>query len=113
MGVHLEPVTAVLRVGEHFSEYGDPYEFSATVLIRGHRAELVGGAGCFNPNWRREICDALLAWGITEIVFDRRGTRPRPVTVKTYRPTRSLEALDPQGHARSVHGEALPPLGCE
>ncbi|MGH8326107.1 MAG: hypothetical protein ACRET2_05030, partial [Steroidobacteraceae bacterium] len=66
-------------------EYGDPYEFSATVLIRGHRAELVGGAGQFNPKWRRDVCEALLGWGVTEIIFDRKGSCVRSVKIKTYR----------------------------
>jgi hypothetical protein len=87
MGIHLEPVTAVLRLGKDLQEYGDPYEFSATVIIRGHQAELVGGAGKFDPKWRRDVCEALLGWGITEVVFDRKGaTRSRSVRVKTYRP---------------------------
>jgi len=85
MGIHLEPLMAVLRVGEQLFEYGDPYEFSATVLIRGHQAELVAGAGRFDPKWRRDICEALLSWGVTEVVFERKGTHPRAVRLPTFR----------------------------
>ena len=89
MGVHLEPTVAVLRVGDELNEYGDPYEFSATVLIRGRRAEIVGGAGRFDPKWRRAISQELRAWGIDEVVFDRKKAVSRSVRLKQPKGNRS------------------------
>ena len=83
MGIHLEPVMAVLRAGESFSEFGDAYEFSASVVIRGHRAEIVGAAGRFNAKWRKEVLEALFAWGITELVYERKGPRSKAVKMDT------------------------------
>jgi hypothetical protein len=82
LGVHLEPTVAVLRVGEELNEYGDPYEFSATVIIRGRQAEIVGGAGRFDPNWRHAISKELRAWGIDEVIFERKKAVPRSVRLK-------------------------------
>ncbi len=83
MGIHLEPLMAVLRAGERFTEFGDSYEFSATVVIRGHQAEIVGAAGRFQPKWRRDLLDTLFAWGITELVYERKGARNKAVTINT------------------------------
>ena len=82
MGVHLEPTVAVLRVGEDLHKYGDPYEFSATVIIRGRRAEIVGGAGRFDPKWRHAVSTELRAWGIEEVVFERKKHCSRSVRLK-------------------------------
>ena len=83
MGIHLEPVTAVLRAGEQFNEFGDVYEFSATVICRGHRAEIVGAAGRFRPEWRKAILDTLFSWGITEVVYERKGSRRKSIVMDT------------------------------
>lgn len=82
MGVHLEPTVAVLRVGDELNGYGDPYEFSATVIIRGRQAEIVGGAGRFDLKWRRAICAELRAWGIDEVIFERKTSLARAVRLK-------------------------------
>ena len=74
---------AVLRAGERFTEFGDSYEFSATVVIRGHQAEIVGAAGRFQPKWRRDLLDTLFAWGITELIYERKGARNKAVTINT------------------------------
>jgi hypothetical protein len=86
LGVHLEPTVAVLRVGDELAGYGDPYEFSATVIIRGRQAELVGGAGRFDPKWRRAIMAELRAWGVEEVIFERKTEHPREVRLSTRPP---------------------------
>ena len=83
MGIHLEPLMAVLRAGERFSEFGDVYEFSATVICRGHRAEIVGAAGRFRAKWRKELLNTLFAWGITELIYERKGRRGKSVLMNT------------------------------
>jgi hypothetical protein len=82
LGVHLEPTVAVLRVGEDLNGYGDPYEFSATVIIRGRQAEIIGGAGRFDPKWRHAISMELRAWGIDEVTFERKKSVSRAVRLK-------------------------------
>jgi len=85
VGVQIEPVTAVLRVGDELLEFGDPYEFSATVIIRGRRAEIVGASGRFELRWRREIERALAKWGVTEVVFERKVAHERTVILRSRR----------------------------
>jgi hypothetical protein len=82
LGVHLEPTVAVLRIGDELNGYGDPYEFSATVIIRGRQAEIVGGSGRFDPKWRHAIWAELRAWGVDEIIFERKTALARPVRLK-------------------------------
>ncbi len=72
MSIHLEPLTAVLRIGDDLEKFGDPYEFSATVVLRGSRAEIVSSAGKFDPKWHEDVDRALLSWGVTKLVFDPR-----------------------------------------
>jgi hypothetical protein len=86
----LEPTVAVLRIGEELNGYGDPYEFSATVIIRGRQAEIVGGAGRFDPSWRHAIAAELRAWGIDEVIFERKTILARSVRLK--RPKARAEA---------------------
>lgn len=73
MPATLEAIVAVLRVGEGHQKLGDPYEFAATVVIRGAVAEIVGGTGSLKARYRHDILDALRAAGVTNIVFDRMG----------------------------------------
>jgi hypothetical protein len=93
VGVLLEPTVAVLRAGEGLNRYGDPYEFSATVIIRGRQAEIIGGAGRFDPKWRREIRTELRAWGIDEVVFERKTEHPREVRLRARLGRRAGEGL--------------------
>jgi hypothetical protein len=95
LGIHLEPVMAVLRAGDRFSEFGDAYEFSATVICRGHRAEIVGAAGRFRPKWRKALLDTLFAWGITEVFYERKGSRRRAIVMNTGSQTVRRVTTDP------------------
>jgi len=85
---------AVLRVGDELLEFGDPYEFSATVIIRGRSAEIIGGCGRFDVRWRREVERALASWGITEVAFERKAAQERLVLLRGMQHERTAELIE-------------------
>jgi hypothetical protein len=81
MAAEIEWVTGVLRAGRNLGTFGDPYEFSCTVNVRGQEAELIGGCGEITPSLWREIKDALTAQGIHQVHWKRFNGVPRTVAV--------------------------------
>lgn len=80
MRADVEWVVGVVRAGSQFKKYGDPYEFSCTVIRRGEVAEIVGASGRFDRSIYESVRAALLAEGITEAIWERKnsgGTRSR------------------------------------
>lgn len=71
MGATITPVVCTLRCGDRHDEYGDPYEFSATVCVRGDTAYICGGSGRWNHEWRTEVADALRALGVRGVEYER------------------------------------------
>jgi len=70
--VHIEPIVYVLRAGHIGDGFGDPYEFVATLIIRGNHAEAIGATGHFDIGWRLEVQRLLASIGVTELSFERR-----------------------------------------
>jgi len=81
----VEIVIGVLRAGEEYrgvadAKAGGPsYEFSATVIIRGDTAEILGASGKITPSIYKAIRQALNRLGCTTAVWDRVGPLARRV----------------------------------
>lgn len=72
MKANVEWVVGVIRAGSQFETFGDPFEFSCTVLRRGEEAEVIGASGRFSREAYRAIRDALVAVGIRRVIWDRK-----------------------------------------
>lgn len=72
--IHIEPKEHVLviRGGEHFKEYGDPYEYVCIVIPNGSVAVVEAMAGKLPPGFLGEITENLLAMGFTKAMWQRR-----------------------------------------
>lgn len=69
MGGHLEPLTAVLRVG---GAYGEPYTWSATVrYLSPSSVEILGAMRSPTPSEWRAMRAILKADGVTTVLFVR------------------------------------------
>lgn len=79
MAASIETVVAVLRIGDRHDKFGDPYEFAATVIIRGETAEIIGAGGTFKPHFRSAVIEALKPLGVKRIFFDRINHKPRRI----------------------------------
>lgn len=77
----LEPITAVLRVGEELERFGDPYEFSCTVVIDKSHALIKGAAGTYSKATRIAIEDELRYHGITTIEWERGRHKRKKVEI--------------------------------
>jgi len=69
--VHLEPIIYVLRASDNGEGIGGPYEFSATVIVRGSSAEIIGASGSLKLRWYREMRRQLNAIGVERVMFQR------------------------------------------
>ena len=78
MGAGIEPLSAVIRVGDHFHEHGDPYQFAGSVrYITPVFVEIVGLASnarnvTFAPRHWRWMKQALANEGVEKALFQRR-----------------------------------------
>ncbi|MEF8794318.1 hypothetical protein [Thiohalorhabdus sp.] len=71
----IEWVVGIMRAGDHFHQYGDPYDVSATVLRSGDHAEVLGASGRMSRIiWRSMVC-TLLHEGITTASWTREDGR--------------------------------------
>lgn len=79
----VEWVFGVVRAGrdyqgmEHAKAGGAGYEFTATIIVRGRTAEIVGGAGRLTPALAKEIEIALYSHGITTAIWERFNGDPK------------------------------------
>lgn len=86
----VEWVFGVVRAGRDYQGMDDAksggagYEFTATIIVRGCTAEIVGGAGRLTPALAKEIETVLQSQGITTAIWDRYNGSPRRM-VKTAR----------------------------
>lgn len=71
MGATITPTTCTLRCGDRHEKYGDPYEFVATVCLRGDTAYICGGGGKWKHEWRDAVADALQALGVKGVEYER------------------------------------------
>lgn len=69
MAATLEPVAFVLRAGPDHHHYGDPFDFSATVIGLGKTAHVFGATGTLPP--KSAIRAALAAAGFREVKWER------------------------------------------
>lgn len=105
MPADLEIVMGVIRAGPAYAGRttalagGPSYTFSATVIIRGASAEIVGGVGTITPSMMRDIEATLRQHGITHAVWDRAGALARRVSRGTPTPSNDDAAPD-EGAAR-------------
>lgn len=85
----VEWVFGVVRAGRDYQGMesaksgGAGYEFTATIIVRGGTAEIVGGAGRLTPALAREIEVALCSHGITTAVWERYNNDPRKLVRTT------------------------------
>jgi len=79
----VEWVFGVVRAGrdyqgmENAKAGGAGYEFTATIIVRGRTAEIVGGAGRLTPALAKEIEIALHSHGITTAIWERYNGDPK------------------------------------
>lgn len=67
---HLEPLSAVLRIG---GEYGEPYTWAATIrFVTPTEVEVLGANRAPTPDERRSIRQVLRAAGIEKAFYQRR-----------------------------------------
>ncbi|HEY4548033.1 MAG TPA: hypothetical protein VIG90_16630 [Pedomonas sp.] len=85
----VEWVFGVVRAGrdyqgmENAKSGGAGYEFTATIIVRGHTAEIVGGAGRLTPALAKEIEIALHSHGITTAIWERFNGDPKKLVRAT------------------------------
>lgn len=103
----VEWVVGVVRAGRDYqgmenAKAGGPgYEFTATIIVRGGTAEIVGGAGRLTPALAKEIEIALYSQGITTAIWERFQGDPKKLV-------RATRGRTPQRHeGKSEHSEAL------
>jgi len=65
----LEPIVFLLRSGEDHHKYGDPYQFTATVVKIGSTAHIYAGVGT-SPK-RSEIREVLRQYGFDQAMWER------------------------------------------
>lgn len=85
----VEWVFGVVRAGRDYqgmedAKSGGPgYEFTATIIVRGQTAEIVGGAGRLTPALAKEIEIALYSHGITTAIWERYHGDPKKLVRAT------------------------------
>lgn len=85
----VEWVFGVVRAGRDYqgmetAKNGGPgYEFTATIIVRGQTAEIVGGAGRLTPALAKEIEIALYSHGITTAIWERYNGDPKKLVRAT------------------------------
>lgn len=82
MGANIRMVTGIIRAGSQLKEYGDPYEFAATVVIVADQAYIMGAAGKFTRQMFYDIKFQLANMGVTKVHWDRLKSS-KQVTVET------------------------------
>ncbi len=78
---HLEPLTAVIRVG---GAYGDPFTWAAAVrYLDPSKVEIVGALRAPSPSEWRKACLILAEAGVRTLLFQRkRNGKTEPHTVQ-------------------------------
>lgn len=72
MGVHIEIVVGIIRAGEDFNNYGDAYEFSATVLFKNKEAFISGATGKFSKDIFNQLKIMLRELGVDQVFWERK-----------------------------------------
>ena len=71
MKAHVEWIVGVVRAGPEFKDFGDPYEFSCTVIRRGDECEIIGASGKFTITNYKAVREALESAGIKAAHWER------------------------------------------
>jgi len=71
MGATITPTVCTLRCGDSHEKYGDPYDFVATVCLRGDRAYICGGGGRWRHEWKDAVTRALRTLGVKNVEYER------------------------------------------
>lgn len=112
----VEWVLGVVRAGRDYqgmesAKSGGPgYEFTATIIVRGKTAEIVGGAGRLTPILAKQIEVALCSHGITTAIWERFCGDPKKIVRATRGRTSSKDehggaTCDGQDHRRPDQGD--------
>ena len=72
MGCSFEPVIGVLRAGNEHKEFGDKFEFSATVVILDKEAFIKGATGKFSKKHFDEIKRMFAEMGLKKVIWERK-----------------------------------------
>lgn len=73
MHVHVEPLSAIVRVFENGKSYGDPYEWAGAIrCLDRNTVEVVGTMQAPSVKVWRELKKCLPDFGITTVIFKRR-----------------------------------------
>lgn len=81
MGVHVEFITGIIRAGRSFKEFGDKYEFSATIVLKSDEAFIMGASGNFNKEIFTEIKNTLIKMGIKKAHWERVKKKKKRITI--------------------------------
>lgn len=110
----VEWVFGVVRAGrdyqgmENAKAGGAGYEFTATIIVRGRTAEVVGGAGRLTPALAKEIEIALYSHGITTAIWERYNGDPKRLVRATRGRSPREGGNDPQ-EAGPAEPQVRPP----
>lgn len=111
----VEWVFGVVRAGRDYQGMesaktgGAGYEFTATIIVRGRTAEIVGGAGRLTPALAKEIEVALFSQGITTAIWERYNGDPKRLVRATR--GRSARENDSEPKDAAPQEAQLPPSG--
>lgn len=65
----MEPIVFILRSGKDHNQYGDPYQFTATVVKIGKTAHVYAGVGTIHS--RSQVRDLLIQHGFEDVAWER------------------------------------------
>jgi len=74
-------VVGVIRGGTKFEKFGDPYEFSATIIVQDNEAFIMGASGIFTRQLFYDIKIQLHNMGIKKVHWDRLKTNKKHIEV--------------------------------
>ena len=74
MGIHIEPLIFVVRGGDSFLTYGDPYEWACTcVKVDDNKVKVLGASGKMGiKDVRLAISHLKEFHGFTDVIWERK-----------------------------------------
>ena len=70
MGISIEWVTGIIRGGKDHHKFGDPYEFSCTILKDRDTVYLKGAVGHLYTHFRSELREEFVKEGIKKVLWE-------------------------------------------
>lgn len=74
-------MTGVIRAGSSFEKFGDPYEFSATVVFVETDAYIMGATGTFSKKIFSAIKAEMIRLGMKRVFWERKKDSVKRVVV--------------------------------